>query len=162
MHNPQPDAERTPDRHVEWSSMRLTSFLAISLLLVSIGGGITQESPHHSDPILSKTNSMPASVSPYVTSFQISRNSSDFTPFLISPSGPTSAWAAMVQTRNGKPPLGQILNFTIGPNGANWTYALSQPTVNIPSDIVYNKTGSMARVWVLENDSLAYYQPSSQ
>ncbi|HEX4922064.1 MAG TPA: hypothetical protein VFV92_15155, partial [Candidatus Bathyarchaeia archaeon] len=96
-----------------------------------------------------------------MTTFQISRNSSDFTPFLISPSSPTSAWAVMIQTRNGKPPLAQILNFTIGPSGASWTYALPQPMTNIPSDIAYNQTGSTARVWVLENDSLAYYQPAT-
>ena len=107
------------------------------------------------------TNSAPVSASPYVTTFHISRNSSDFTPFLISPSSQKSAWVVMVQTRNGKPPIAQILNFTLGPDGFNWTYALPQPLITIPSDIVYNQTSQRTRVWLLENDSLAYYEPVS-
>ena len=134
----------------------------ILLLLVSLSVIPNGTVRTHPEMAPEKSSFAPASTSPYVTTFQISRNFSDFTPFVISPATQRSAWVLMIQTRNGKPPLAQIINFTIGPEGYNWTYALSQPLVNIPSDIVYNQTSQGTRVWLLENDSLAYYEPVSR
>ena len=138
------------------------TFLAILLLLVSVSVVPNGTVRTHLEMAPVNASSVPTSASPYVTTFQISRNFSDFTPFIISPATQRSAWVVMIQTRNGKPPLAQILNFTIEPEGYNWTYALSQPLVNIPSDIVYNQTSQGTKVWVLENDSLAYYEPATR
>jgi len=132
------------------------SLLFLPLLIVPVGSA-----SNHPGLAKEVASSAQTSSGPYVTTFHISRNSSDFTPFVISPSGNNSAWVVMVQTRNGKPPIAQLLNFTLTPGGANWTYALPSPMINIPSDILYDQTAQTTRVWLLENDSLAYYNPTS-
>jgi len=58
-----------------------------------------------------------------------------------------------------QPPQAQIVNFTVGAGGK----AMVTPVITlrnaIPSDIVYDHT--LARVWFLENNSLAYYNSTA-
>ena len=106
----------------------------------------------------------PLATNPYVTTFPISQNSSDFTPFVLYPASDKTVWVATIKQGNIvnnviQPSQAQIVNFTIGP-GAKPIVTVTITLRNaIPSDIVYDHT--LARVWFLENDSLAYYNSAA-
>ena len=84
-----------------------------------------------------------------MTTFPISKNSSDFTPFVLYPASNKTVWVVTI-----KPPQAQIVNFTIGGK----PHPVYNLTNAIPSDIFYDQKRN--RVWFLENDSLAYYDAS--
>jgi streptogramin lyase len=94
-----------------------------------------------------------------VTTFRISQNTSDFTPFILYPASSATVWVATIKQGNtiGNQivlPKAQIVNFTVG--------AKPHPVSNltaIPSDIFYDQKRN--RVWFLENDNLAYYDPTN-
>ena len=92
--------------------------------------------------------------------FPISQNSSDFTPFVLSPASNKTVWVVTIKQGSIinnviQPPRAQIVNYTIGVG--------PRPVITlvnaIPSNIVYDQTRK--RVWFLENDSLAYYNQSA-
>jgi streptogramin lyase len=92
--------------------------------------------------------------------FPISRNSSDFTPFVLDPASNKTVWLVTYKQGNIinnviQPPRAQIVNYTIG-IGPKPVITLND---TIPSDIAYDQTRK--RVWFLENDSLAYYDQSA-
>jgi len=98
----------------------------------------------------------PAGTSPYVTTFPISKNSSDFTPFVLYPASSNTVWVVTIKEGNivnnvPQPPQAQIVNFTIGAK----PHSVYNLTNAIPSDIFYDQKRN--RVWFLENNSLAYY-----
>ncbi len=102
----------------------------------------------------------PPSTSSYVTTFRISQNSSDFIPFVLDPASNKTAWLVTIKLGNiinnvVQPPRAQIVNYTVG-IGAKPVITLVGA---IPSDIVYDQ--NRKRVWFLENDSLAYYNPTA-
>src|SRR3989454_3743731 len=97
-----------------------------------------------------------SSASPYVTTFPISQNSSDFTPFVLYPASRNTVWVVTIKESNivnnvPQPPQAQIVNFTIGVK----PHSVYNLTNAIPSDIFYDQKRN--RVWFLENNSLAYY-----
>src|SRR5256712_1187413 len=97
-----------------------------------------------------------SSASPYVTTFPISQNSSDFTPFVLYPASRNTVWVVTIKEGNivnnvPQPPQAQIVNFTIGVK----PHSVYNLTNAIPSDIFYDQKRN--RVWFLENNSLAYY-----
>ena len=98
----------------------------------------------------------PSSTSPYVNTFPISENSSDFIPFVLDPASNKTVWVITIKQGNivnnvVQPPRAQIVNYTLG-IGAKPVITLVGA---VPSDIVYDQ--NRKRVWFLENDSLAYY-----
>jgi streptogramin lyase len=102
----------------------------------------------------------PSSTSPYVSTFPISQNSSNFIPFVLDPANNKIVW--VVTVKRGlivndvvQPPRAQIVNYTLGV-GARPVITLVGA---IPSDIVYDQ--NRKRVWFLENDSLAYYNQTA-
>lgn len=102
----------------------------------------------------------PSSTSPYVSTFPISQNSSDFIPFVLDPASNKTVWVATIKQGNivnnvVQPPRAQIVNYTLG-IGAKPVITLVGA---IPSDIVYDR--NRKRVWFLENDSLVYYNQTS-
>ena len=110
-------------------------------------------SVHVSSPFLYRNN--PVGTNPYVTTFPISKNSSDFTPFVLYPASSETVWVVTI-----KPPQAQILNFTLGASGKPIVTAVITLRNAIPSDIVYDRL--LTRVWFLENNSLAYYNSTTR
>jgi streptogramin lyase len=128
----------------------------------SVVGVPLTRSIHVSSPVL--YGSSPSSTSPYVTTFLISQNSSDFTPFVLYPASYKTVWVVTIKAGNvvGNqfvPPKAQIVNFTIGSGGEPIVTRVITLVNAIPSDIVYDHT--LARVWFLENNSLAYYNSTA-
>ncbi len=120
--------------------------------------GIHATGPGNLTPSILAFN--PSSTSPYVSTFPISQNSSDFIPFVLDPANNKTVW--VVTFKQGfivnnvvQPPRAQIVNYTLGVG--------ARPVVTlvgaIPSDIVYDQ--DRKRVWFLENDSIAYYNQTA-
>ena len=139
--------------------MRWTLPIATSLILLSISlSAISLQPSKPSASVPSFPSDPSTTANPYVTAFQISQNSSDYEPFVISPASNKTAWVVTIQIRQNKPPLSQILNFTIGAKGWTAIPVLPQPLVNVvPNDIIYRENQGAARIWFVANDSLAYY-----
>jgi streptogramin lyase len=83
--------------------------------------------------------------------FQVANRSDEPSPWLVYPANNKTVW--LVTIKIGTSLLSQLVNFTmISP-----TVGLSQPVANltntVPTDIVYDH----GRVWIVENDSLGYY-----
>ena len=102
-----------------------------------------------------------SSTNPYVTTFRISQNSSDFTPFVLSPASNKTVWVVTIKEGNivdnvVEPSKAQIVNFTMGAGGKPIVTPVITLVNAIPSDIVYDH--NLTRVWFLENNSLAYYK----
>jgi streptogramin lyase len=105
-----------------------------------------------------------SSINPYVTTFPISQNSSDFTPFVLYPANSNTVWVVTIKEGNTvgnviQPPQAQIVNFTVGSGGKPTVTAVITLRNAIPSDIVYDH--NLTRVWFLENNSLAYYNSTA-
>ncbi len=102
----------------------------------------------------------PSLTGPYVSTFPISQNSSDFIPFVLDPASNKTVWVVTIKqgfivNNVVQPPQAQIVNYTLGV-GARPVITLVGA---IPSDIVYDQ--NRKRVWFLENDSLAYYNQTA-
>jgi len=82
--------------------------------------------------------------------FQIQNKSGDASPWLLYPADNKTVW--IVTVKFGRPLVSQIVNFDISSEQ-------STPVVNltnsVPTDILYDHTSKL--VWIVENDSLAYY-----
>jgi len=105
-----------------------------------------------------------SSTNPYVTTFRISQNSSDFTPFVLSPASNKTVWVVTIKEGNivnnvAQPPQAQIVNFTLGAGGKPIGSTVITLRNAIPSDVVYDH--NLTRVWFLENNSLAYYNSTA-
>jgi len=152
------DAIRIVRRHLEWAVTNRIGPLTIWIILLTTSFSFVGVPPtgsiHVSSPVLHWNN--PAGTNPYVTTFPISRNSSDFTPFVLYPASSQTVWVVTIREGNivnnvPEPPQAQIVNFTIGAK----PHSVYNLTNAIPSDIFYDQKRN--RVWFLENDSLAYY-----
>jgi len=105
-----------------------------------------------------------SSTNPYVTTFRISQNSSDFTPFVLYPASNKTVWVVTIKQGNivgnvVEPSKSQIVNFTIGAGGKPIATPVITLANSIPSDIVYDHY--LTRVWFLENNSLGYYNSTT-
>ena len=89
--------------------------------------------------------------------FQIQNNSGDPSPWLLYPTSQNNVW--VVTVRYNPPALAQIVNFTLLNSGAWISKSVSNLTNTIPWDIVYDNFTH--RVWLVENDSLAFYNQTS-
>ncbi|HVH16237.1 MAG TPA: hypothetical protein VNA15_11045, partial [Candidatus Angelobacter sp.] len=96
--------------------------------------GLSKESTIERQPILVPNSS---SADPYVTTFPISQNSSDFTPFILYPASDRTVWLVAIKQGNiinntRTPPQAEIVNFT--------TSVGAKPAITlvnaIPSDVV--------------------------
>ena len=83
--------------------------------------------------------------------FQISKSSTDLTPFVLYPGGNT-VWLVTIKT--SAPVASQILNFTVA-GGAQKVATLNGTIVN---SVVFDST--LKRLWLVENNTLAYYDPA--
>jgi len=104
--------------------------------------------------------SSPAEPNPFITTFPISQNSSDFIPFVLDPANNKTVWVVTIKqgfiiNNVVQPPRAQIVNYTLGV-GARPVITLVGA---IPSDIIYDQ--NRKRVWFLENDSLVYYNQAA-
>src|SRR2546422_3679276 len=159
------DAIRIFKRRLEWTIMNRIGPLTISIILLTtsfhFAGIPLTGSIQVSSPVLYRNS--PAGTNPYVTTFPISKNSSDFTPFVLYPASIDTVWVVTIKEGNivnnvPQPPQAQIVNFTVGAGGK----PIVTPVITlhgIPSDIVYDH--NLTRVWFLENNSLAYYNPTA-
>jgi streptogramin lyase len=126
----------------------IVTLLAISLTTIAH----SQRDEPSSSPV-SVTN-QPTINSPYVRVFQIQQNSTDFSPWLLYPASNKTTWAVVWGYLDNKTLASQLVNFTLGAQHR------SAIIVNdIPNDIVYDNNSK--RVWVLEEDSLAYYNSTT-
>src|SRR2546425_11346257 len=152
------DAIRIAKRHLEWTVTNRIGPLTTSIILLTISfsfvgvplTGLIQVS----SPVLYRNS--PAGTNPYVTTFPISKNSSDFTPFVLYPASIDTVWVVTIKEGNivnnvPQLPQAQIVNFTIGAK----PHSVYNLTNAIPSYIFYDQKRN--RVWFLENNSLAYY-----
>src|SRR5215472_3467296 len=118
--------------------MNLLKLLAI-LILVSITYPSTADNSSFQDfpsPSTSVPTQNSSPTSPFITMFQVSTSTSDFAPYVITPVTDKTEFVIAFNQRNNKPPLSQIVNYTIGagpklvlPQAMNGT---------VPSDIVYD------------------------
>jgi len=140
-----------------------TATISIILLAISfqfVGVFTTRAAgPMASNVILGSS-----STNPYVTTFRISQNSSDFTPFVLYPASNNTVWIVTIKQGNivgnvAEPSKAQIVNFTIGAGGKPIVTPVITLVEAIPSDIVYDH--NLTRVWFLENNSLAYYKSTT-
>ena len=164
MYCPYIHAERIVERRIEWAPTSSVGTAAISIILLATSfqffGVFTTRAagPTASNFVLGSS-----STNPYVTTFRISQNSSDFTPFILYPANKT-VWVVTIKEGNivnnvVEPPQAQIVNFTIGAGGKPIATPVITLVNAIPSDIVYDH--NLTRVWFLENNSLAYYNSTA-
>ncbi|MBO0889181.1 hypothetical protein J2P12_08800, partial [Candidatus Bathyarchaeota archaeon] len=127
------------------------TLIVLSLLAIAVGEG-WQTQPKQ-PAIQASIPSGPST--PYVTMFQIKQNSTDPSPLLVSPAGDKTVW--VVTEGYGKHAISQLVNFTMG---AIPKRVATLPNA-FPSDLVYDNVtmDNTKRVWLLENNSLAYYNP---
>ncbi len=100
----------------------------------------------------------PPTDSSYVTTFQIQNTSSDASPWLVYPANNNTVWVVAIKL--GKPLFSQIINFTMVAPNAGIAKSVLRLNNTIPNDIVYDQNDS--RVWIVENDSLAYYNQATK
>src|SRR5437879_11874009 len=106
----------------------------------------------------------PSSTNPYVTTFRISQNSSEFSPFVLYPSSNKTGGVVTIKEGNivdnvVEPSKAQIVKFTMGAGGKPIVTPVITLVNAIPSDIVFDH--NLTRVWFLENNSLAYYNSTA-
>jgi len=165
MHHTLVNAIRNAKCLLEWTATNYIGPLTVSIILLmiplpiySLIGALYNGTADV--PASTLHQSSPSESSPYVTTFPISQNSSDFIPFVLDPANSKTVWLVTIKQGNiidnvVQPPRAQIVNYTIGA-GPKPVIALVGA---IPGDIVYDQ--SRKRVWFLENDSLAYYNPTA-
>ncbi len=160
------DAIRIVKRHLEWAVTNRIGPLTISIILLTIpfhfAGAPLTGWIHVSSPVLYRNG--PPGTNPYVTMFPISKNSSDFTPFVLYPASNKTVWVVTIKEGNivnnvPQPPQAQIVNFTRGADGKPIVTPVITLHNAIPSNIVYDH--NLTRIWFLENNSLAYYNPTA-
>ena len=165
MYCPYIHAERIVERRIEWAPTSGVGTAAIAIILLAISFQfvgvftIRAAGPMESNVILG-----PSSTNPYVTTFRISQNSSDFTPFVLYPASNKTVWVVTIKEGNivdnvVEPSKAQIVKFTMGAGGKPIVTPVITLVNAIPSDIVFDH--NLTRVWFLENNSLAYYNSTA-
>jgi streptogramin lyase len=164
LHCPYIHAERIAEHHIEGNVTRHVGTATISIVLATslLFIGVLTRGPAYPQQSIFTPNS--SSTNPYVTTFPISQNSSDFTPFVLYPASNKTVWVVTIKQGNivgnvVEPSQAQIVNFTIGAGGKPIATAVITLRNAIPSDIVYDR--NLTRVWFLENNSLAYYNATA-
>ena len=161
------DAIRIVRRHLEWTVTNRIGPLTISIILLTISfhfAGAPLTGPVHvSSPVLYTNSPAGTNPYPYVTAFPIWKDS-DFTPFVLYPASIDTVWVVTIKQGNivgnvVEPPQAQIVNFTVGAGSKPIVTPVVTLRNAIPSDIVYDR--NLTRVWFLENNSLAYYNPTA-
>ncbi len=156
MYDPYLHGERLAQRNIEWTLTKNFELAALIVLLalslVATANPQVRDRPLET-PI--NTTSSPLPSAPYVRMFQIQNKPADPSPFLVYPASNGTIWIVAVPLKG--PLVSQIVNF-------NPTTGRSTPIANVtnsvPSDIVYDN--ATRRVWILENDSLTYYNETSR
>jgi len=158
-------AERIVERRIEWAPTSGVGTAAIAIILLAISfqfvGVFTIRA---AGPMASNVILGPSSTNPYVTTFRISQNSSDFTPFVLYPASNKTVWVVTIKEGNivdnvVEPSKAQIVKFTMGAGGKPIVTPVITLVNAIPSDIVFDH--NLTRVWFLENNSLAYYNSTA-
>ena len=165
MYCPYIHAERIVERRIEWAPTSGVGTAAIAIILLAISfqfvGVFTIRA---AGPMASNVILGPSSTNPYVTTFRISQNSSDFTPFVLYPASNKTVWVVTIKEGNivdnvVEPSKAQIVKFTMGAGGKPIVTPVITLVNAIPSDIVFDH--NLTRVWFLENNSLAYYNSTA-
>src|SRR5438132_836133 len=158
-------AERIGGRRIEWAPTSGVGTAATAIILLAISfqfvGVFTIRA---AGPMASNVILGPSSTNPYVTTFRISQNSSDFTPFVLYPASNKTVWVVTIKEGNivdnvVEPSKAQIVKFTMGAGGKPIVTPVITLVNAIPSDIVFDH--NLTRVWFLENNSLAYYNSTA-
>lgn len=89
--------------------------------------------------------------------FQIQNRLTDPSPWLLYPASNKTVW--IVTIKLGRQLLSQIVNFTMVSSTSGVPTPVANLTDTVPTDIVYDN--SQSRVWIVENDSLAYYNQTA-
>jgi streptogramin lyase len=127
----------------------IVAILAISLTTIAP----SQRDESSSSPF--NVTDQPTINSPYMRLFQIQQNSSDFSPWLLSPASNKTVWAVVWGYLANRTLASQIVNFTLGVPQHRSAIIVN----DIPNDIVYDNNSR--RVWVLEEGSLAFYNSTT-
>ena len=93
----------------------------------------------------------------YVKMFQIASKSVDPSPWLVYPASNKTIWIVTILLGNHL--LSQIVNFTMVSHDVVLSTVVANLTNTVPTDIVYDHNET--RVWIVENDSLAYYDQTA-
>jgi hypothetical protein len=99
----------------------------------------------------------PLTSAPYVRMFQIQNKSVDPSPWLVYPASNKTVWIATLEL--GKTLLSQIVNFTMVTPSVGISRPVATLTNTVPTDIVYDHVAG--RLWIVENDNLAYYNQTA-
>ncbi len=89
--------------------------------------------------------------------FQIASKSVDPSPWLVYPASNKTIWIVTIQL--GTHLFSQIVNFTLVSHDVGLSSVVANLTNTIPTDMVYDHIEN--RLWIVENDSLAYYNQSA-
>ncbi|HYY91320.1 MAG TPA: hypothetical protein VE955_04970 [Candidatus Dormibacteraeota bacterium] len=154
FHHGRRPAQRKIERALSTRNLIPGMLIVLSLVAITINTG--SHSPLIPYQIQISVPSGPTT--PYVTVFQIQQNSTDPSPWLLAPASDKTVW--IVTEGSGKHPFSQLVNFTVG---SGFEVVATLPN-SFPSDVVYDSitTDNSRRVWILENNSLAYYNAISR
>jgi streptogramin lyase len=140
-----------------------TAAIIVALLAISLTSiAFSQKKESSSSPVSGANE--PTISFPYVRMFQIQQNSTDFSPWLLYPASHQTVWAVVWGYMNNTKNMNKMNTQTLASQLVNFTLGVPQHRsaviVNaVPNDIVYDN--NTKRVWVLENDSLAYYNATT-
>jgi len=136
------------------SNRPLAIFVA---LLLTISLTISTNSPAHGPELPVSTPKVPLPSSAYVTMYQIQNNSTDASPWILYPA--SNKTVLVVTIKLGHVIQSQIVNFTMGVPPK----PIATLNNTIPTDIVYDHfaKNNAKRVWIIENDTLAYYNQTA-
>ena len=127
-------------------------------VLLAISLTISTNSPARGHELPISIPNVPLPSSAYVTMYQIQNNSADASPWILYPA--SNKTVLVVTIKLGHVIQSQIVNFTMGVSPK----PIGGPLNNtIPTDIVYDHfaKNNAKRVWIIENDSLAYYNQAA-
>jgi hypothetical protein len=164
LYTPHIHAERIAERPLGAAATTRIATASISIILVITSfqflGALPTWHVNSTAPRILASSA----TNPYMTTFSITKNSSDFTPFVLYPASNETVWVVTIKDGNivgnvVEPPQAQIVNFTVGAGGKSIVTAVITLRNAIPSDIVYDHI--LSRVWFLENNSLAYYNSTA-
>src|SRR5207245_10714303 len=116
-------AERSVSRQIQLAPQSRVGTPSSAIILLAIPfqfvGVFTTRA---AGPMASNVILGPSSTNPYVTTFRISQNSSDFTPFVLYPASNKTVWVVTIKEGNivdnvVEPSKAQIVKFTMGAGG---------------------------------------------
>ncbi len=151
-------AEWSVDRLVDGPTMSNQTLAIVVAVLLAISLTISTNSPARGHELPISIPNVPLPSSAYVTMYQIQNNSADASPWILYPA--SNKTVLVVTIKLGHVIQSQIVNFTMGVSPK----PIGGPLNNtIPTDIVYDHfaKNNAKRVWIIENDSLAYYNQAA-